>query len=120
MGRPSQIESGGQRARFDPAGAPAMVTVEYNPFVPEVHANPYPLYHQLRESDPVHWSELLEGWVLTRYNDVVAVLKDPRFSADRRRARNRFVQQAVAMQEQAGPLAQANTKLSSAPPAPNR
>src|SRR3990170_1782628 len=116
MCRPSQIESGGQRARFDPAGAPAMVTVEYNPFVPEVHANPYPLYQQLRESDPIHWSELLEGWILTRYDDVVAVLKDPRFSADRRRARNRFVQQAIEAQEAMGPLARANTMLSSDPP----
>ena len=93
-----------------------MVTLQYNPFVPETHANPYPLYQQLRESDPIHWSELLDGWVLTRYDDVVAVLKDPRFSADRRRARNRFVQQALIAQEQAGPLAQANTMLSSDPP----
>src|SRR3990172_7785903 len=116
MCRPSQIESGGQRARFDPAGAPARVAGEYNPFVPEVHANPYPLYHQLRESDPVHWSELLDGWILTRYDDVVAVLKDPRFSPDPRRARNRFVQEALVAREQAGPLAQANPVLSSDPP----
>ena len=93
-----------------------MVTVQYNPFTPEAQANPYPLYRQLREQDPVHRSELMDGWVLTRYDDVVAVLKDARFSADRRKARNRFAQQAVAMQEQAGPLARANTMLSSDPP----
>src|SRR3990172_8775269 len=108
MGRPT--------SQIRPARSPAMVTLQYNPFVPEVHANPYPLYQQLRESDPIHWSELLDGWVLTRYDDVVAVLKDPRFSADRRRARNRFVQQALIMQEQAGPFAQAQTMLSSDPP----
>ncbi len=93
-----------------------MVTVEYNPFVPEVHANPYPLYRQLREEDPVHWSPLLEAWVLTRYDDVLEVLKHPRFSADRRQARNRFVQQAMQMQQEAGPLGRANTMLSSDPP----
>jgi cytochrome P450 len=93
-----------------------MVSVQYNPFIPDVHANPYPMYHQLRENDPVHYSELLDGWVLTRYDDVVAALKDPRFSADRRRARNRLVQQALETQQRMGPLAQANTMLSSDPP----
>jgi cytochrome P450 len=93
-----------------------MVAVQYNPFVPEVHANPYPLYLQLREQDPVHWSPLLEAWILTRYDDVLEVLKHPRFSADRRRARNRFVQAAMEQQAQAGPFAQAQTMLSSDPP----
>ena len=93
-----------------------MVTVQYNPFVPEIHANPYPLYRQLREEDPVHWSPLLEGWILTRYDDVLEVLKHPQFSADRRRARNRFVQAAMEQQAQAGPFAQAQTMLSSDPP----
>jgi len=93
-----------------------MVTVQYNPFTPETHANPYPRYHQLREQDPVHWSELMEAWVLTRYDDVVAVLKDARFSADRRRARNRFAQQAAQMQQEVGPLGQATTMLSADPP----
>src|SRR3990172_11841135 len=103
-------------SQIRPARSPAMVPPQYTPFAPEAHATPYPLYQQLRESDPIHWSELLDGWILTRYDDVVAVLKDPRFSADRRRARNRFVQQALIAQEQAGPLAQANTMLSSDPP----
>jgi len=93
-----------------------MVTVQYNPFVPEIHGNPYPLYRQLREEDPVHWSPLLESWILTRYDDVLEVLKHPQFSADRRRARNRFVQAAMEQQAQAGPFAQAQTMLSSDPP----
>src|SRR3990170_4556974 len=66
-----------------------MVTVQYNPFIPEVHANPYPMYARLRAEDPVHWSALMEAWVLTRYDDVAAVLTDSRFSADRRQARKR-------------------------------
>ena len=35
-----------------------MVTVQYNPFIPEVHANPYPMYARLRAEDPIHWSPL--------------------------------------------------------------
>jgi pimeloyl-[acyl-carrier protein] synthase len=48
---------------------------------PEVLANPYPLYHQLRTEDPVHWDPYLHSWIVTRYADVVTVLH--RFSADR-------------------------------------
>ena len=29
-------------------------TVEFNPYLPEVHEDPYPLYHRLRAEDPVH------------------------------------------------------------------
>lgn len=57
--------------------------VDYDPRRPEVIANPFPIFAELRERDPVHWSEALGGWVLTRYRDVRQVLNDPRFSADR-------------------------------------
>jgi cytochrome P450 len=46
-------------------------------------ADPYPAWEHLREEDPVHWSESLGGWVLTRYADVRAALADVRLSADR-------------------------------------
>src|SRR5258708_15529718 len=48
---------------------------------PEVLANPYPLYHRLRSEDPVHWDPFLHAWVVTRYPDVVRVLRE--FSAER-------------------------------------
>jgi len=48
---------------------------------PEVLADPYPLYHRLRSEDPVHWDPFLHVWVVTRYGDVIRVLRD--FSADR-------------------------------------
>lgn len=48
---------------------------------PEVLANPYPLYHRLRSESPVHWDPLLRVWVVTRYEDVIRVLRD--FSAER-------------------------------------
>jgi cytochrome P450 len=55
----------------------------YDPRRPEVRADPYPAYARLRDEDPVHWSAILGGWVLTRYADVRAALADPRLSADR-------------------------------------
>jgi cytochrome P450 len=57
--------------------------VFYNPFLPEVRLDPYPLYQQLRDSEPVQWNEHIEIWTLTRYADVAAVLRDGRMSADR-------------------------------------
>lgn len=53
----------------------------FNPLTPEFHANPYPFYQRMRESDPVHLSPL-GLWVLTRYDDCVTSLRDPRFGRD--------------------------------------
>jgi cytochrome P450 len=44
---------------------------------PEVIANPYPYLAQLRETDPVHWNELHETWVITRYDDFLWVTRQP-------------------------------------------
>src|SRR5918912_797028 len=50
-----------------------------DPFPAEYRANPYPLYQWVRENDPVH--RAADGnWVLVRYADASAVLRDPRFS----------------------------------------
>ena len=43
--------------------------------------DPYPLYSQLRTADPIHWDS--GTWLVTSYADVVAVLRDQRFSARR-------------------------------------
>lgn len=42
---------------------------------PAFYADPYPVYHQLRTEDPVHWSDALGAWLLTRYDDVLATLR---------------------------------------------
>jgi hypothetical protein len=53
----------------------------FNPLLPAFHADPYPFYRRLREEDPVHQSPL-GIWVLTRYDDAVMVLRDPRFGRE--------------------------------------
>ncbi len=93
-----------------------MVSVQYTPLSPEVIANPYPMYQLLRANDPVHWSPLMEAWVLTRYDDVVAVLTNPNMSADRRQAQNRLAQEAVRREEEFGPFGRTQTMLTSDPP----
>ena len=74
--------------------------VTYNPLAPQTYRNPYPRYALLRAKDPVHWSPLMDSWVLSRYEDVDTVLRDhKRFSSDarnRRSARRRQRQSVVA------------------------
>jgi cytochrome P450 len=53
-----------------------------NLFDPVFKADPYPTYARLRSSAPVHRATLPDGrgvWLITRYEDVLAVLKDERF-----------------------------------------
>ena len=50
---------------------------DYDPLSPEAVADPYPIYARLRSSCPVLWHERLDSWVLTRYKDCIAVLRDP-------------------------------------------
>jgi len=52
--------------------------LEFNPMLPEVIADPYPLYRRLQLEDPVHQTPL-GMWVVSRYDDVAMVLRDPRF-----------------------------------------
>jgi cytochrome P450 len=59
------------------------MNLEYDPFAPEYRANPYPVYAELRRSAPVYWAARSKMWVISRYDDVMAVLKDTaRFSSD--------------------------------------
>ena len=57
----------------------------------EFKANPFPLLASLRESEPVFRTNLPDKtktpvWLLTRYDDVFALLKDERFQKNRRNA----------------------------------
>jgi cytochrome P450 len=53
--------------------------VFFNPFEPSFREDPYPFYRRILDEAPVHRS-LIGGWVLARYADVNAVLRDPRAS----------------------------------------
>lgn len=43
----------------------------------ELTDDPYPIYARWRQQQPIWWAEDVQGWVLSRYDDVRAVLKDP-------------------------------------------
>jgi cytochrome P450 len=46
-------------------------------FAPDVIAEPYGYFGRLRAEDPVHWNAKYELWVLTRYDDVVWLVRHP-------------------------------------------
>ena len=51
-------------------------TVKYDILSPAFAKNPHSTLHAMREQDPVFWHPLLHSWVLTRYADMVRVLRD--------------------------------------------
>src|SRR5512145_854322 len=86
MGLATTIDLWSERARgLALAGLERLTTgVIFNPLAPGFREDPYPFYRRLRETDPFHRSYPASGWVLSRYEDVLAVLRDPRFGADER------------------------------------
>ena len=53
----------------------------FNPLSPEFIANPYPFYHRLRATDPMHLTPL-GFFVASRHADIIAILRDKRFGKD--------------------------------------
>ncbi|MGH9186842.1 MAG: cytochrome P450 [Acidimicrobiales bacterium] len=58
-------------------------------FAPENRVDPHPLYHRLRSERPLFYGELWDEWILTRYADCEAVLRDHRWSTDPHHRRTR-------------------------------
>jgi cytochrome P450 len=56
---------------------------DYSEFCAARLADPYGLLDRLRATEPVHWSPLLEAWVVTRHDLVVEALRSPALKNDR-------------------------------------
>ncbi len=61
---------------------PAVGDVRFDPFEDGFVRSPFDQYARLRAYAPVHHSDLLEGWVVTRYQDVSRVLREPAISVE--------------------------------------
>jgi len=62
------------------AGVLEVSPPQYNPFLPNVHIDPYPHYHLIQSENPVHFSEAMQAWIVCRYDDVVDALRNPHLS----------------------------------------
>ena len=61
--------------------------IVFNPLNRAMLEDPYPFYRRLRERDPFHRSRPADGYILSRYDDIHAVLSERRFSSDERNQR---------------------------------
>jgi cytochrome P450/nitrite reductase/ring-hydroxylating ferredoxin subunit len=56
--------------------------IDFDPMTPEQRECPFPLYAHARDEMPIFYSGRFDLWVVTRYDDIAAILKDPaRFSS---------------------------------------
>jgi cytochrome P450 len=50
--------------------------VDFDPWADENFADPIPVYDRMRELDPIHWNEVRQLWFVSRFEDVMTILKD--------------------------------------------
>ena len=72
--------------------------VVYNPLAAETHQNPQKTWQALRETDPIHWSDVVGGWVVSKHSDIDRILRDYRHFSN-------VPQATLAEHEQASALA---------------
>lgn len=58
-------------------------TPKYDLLSPAFFADPHPILRRMQVEDPIYWHPLLNLWVLTRHDDIQAISRDPRLSAER-------------------------------------
>lgn len=52
------------------------MTIDYDPYSPLLHRDPYPIYRRLREEAPVYRSERHDFYAISRHADVLAAFQD--------------------------------------------
>ena len=52
-----------------------VITLDEQLLSPDFFVDPYPVYARLRSEDPVHWSKDWNCWVISRYSDVLACMR---------------------------------------------
>jgi len=57
--------------------------MQYHLDSPEFLANPYPIFEQMRRSDPIFWNAESRYWILTRYADIASLIQSEHLSSNR-------------------------------------
>jgi cytochrome P450 len=90
---------------------------KYDPFAPPQMRDPFPVWASARMEQPVFRSRVLDAWIVTRYHDVIQVLRDHRIFGQVA-SRKMFAEacpEADRLLAELPPLARTNP-LSSEPP----
>lgn len=71
-----------QETKTIPSGPQESVELQFRPFESPYLENPVPFLAYARQEKPIFFSPLMNLWVVTRYDDMATILKDPqRFSS---------------------------------------
>ena len=65
------------------SGSAGMNLEEVSLLDPQISAHPGAFYGALRTGDPVHYDKKLGMWLVSRYEDIVALLRDPETFSDK-------------------------------------
>src|SRR5262245_57251168 len=82
--------------------------------------DPYPVLATARAECPVFYSERLFGWVVTRYDDVMAILRDPVTFSSRNTIDEPFTPCPEALEIYRGGYPAAPHEINTDPPAHTR
>jgi cytochrome P450 len=74
------------------AGKTPIDSIEQSLGTPEFFIDPFPAYNRMREEAPIYWCARWNSWLITRYVDVMIVLRDTETFSNRRR-HTRLLQQ---------------------------
>ena len=66
----------GEASAADDGSAATPDGIAYDPWSASHRRDPFGEYARLRQEAPVFWSDRMGAWIVTRYDDVVAVLMD--------------------------------------------
>ena len=58
-------------------GSEYPVSPDFDPFDPDYLAGPYPYFARLRSETPVFYAPKIDFWVVSRYEDIQTIVKDP-------------------------------------------
>jgi cytochrome P450 len=72
----------GATASKDTDDPTAEFGAKYNPFDPGFINDPGQVYQQLHSEAPVCWSDAFQSYVVTRYDDVVNIVDNPKFTSE--------------------------------------
>ena len=65
------------------SASPGMPVFDENLMCDFAVRDPYGYFAELRENDPIHWNPKHKAWIITRYDDVTATIKNPHLTASR-------------------------------------
>lgn len=88
----------------DVAARRAELPIAGDLFAPDNWSDPYPLYDELRSVAPIYQDPATGTWILTRFADCEAILRNPRWSSDPSHARHKRSIEEMSTREVIGEL----------------